>query len=105
MRVEQIFNCIEDTNTYISDSSIKSLTAVAFFQIEKKEKKEFSNEEINLIIQKIGVDFFNIAAKHFDIDNFKDFKTTILEHLCLNEEENYKNFLIKIKNKIYNIYK
>jgi len=102
MRAKEIFNYINDTHAYISDSAIKALAAVAFFKIEKEKNKKFSKKEINEIIKKIGVDFFDKAAKTFDIDNFKDFETTILEHYCLNEEINYKNFLDAIKDRIEN---
>jgi len=102
MRAKEIFNCINDTHTYISDNSIKSLTALAFFQIEKEKNIKLSKEKINKTIKAIGVDFFDVAAKTFDIDNFKDFETTVLEHYFLNEEANYKNFVDAIKDQIKN---
>jgi hypothetical protein len=99
-RIKEIYDSIKNTNTYIADSSIKTLTAVAFHEVEQGLNKQFSAEEINNIIEQIGVDYFDFSAKTFDIDNFKNFEKTIER---LNNESEYKTFVDNTKNRIKQI--
>jgi len=69
-KIKQIFDSIEDTNTYIGDSAIRTLAAIAFYEVEQEKNVEL---DYNDIIDYIGVDSIDIACKTIQPENFQPF--------------------------------
>ena len=93
--IKRIYENIEGKgNTYVLDSTIRTLLAIAFFQLE-------IDEDINLYILNMGSSIETAAKIFHQIKNFDSFENVIELHKT---NKTYQNFVEAMVFQIENIH-